>query len=310
MKINILRFIFLHSLILFFFISCEKNTKGQSFLIQLTSTEQLYDLLKNEQYPLISAHRGGSAEGFPENAIETFERATTFGPSIIETDIAMTKDSVLILMHDDQLDRTTTGSGWVKDYTFSELQQFQLKDYKNKTTCYTIPTLKQALVWGKNKVIFTLDIKRGVPYERVVEMVNKTNSQANCILITYNANQARALHKIDKTLWLSVSANSKADIERLIDYKVDVNRVVAFVGTTEPSKTTIDYMKSQNIPMILGTLGNLDKRAKTVGDQIYEEFFTKGITILSADRNKEASIQAEAYAKEMGITSKYISIKQ
>lgn len=290
-------------------LSCENTALSEKYSIKISSQEDLFDLLKNENYPLISAHRGGSAEGFPENAIETFERATTYGPAIIETDIAMTKDSVLVLMHDDQLDRTTTGSGWVKDYTFSELQQFQLKDYKNKTTSYTIPTLEQALIWGKNKVIFTLDIKRGVPYEMVVDMVNKTNSQANSILITYNANQARALHKIDKTLWLSVSANSKADIERLEDYKVDVNRVVAFVGTAEPSKTTIDYMKSRNIPMILGTLGNLDKRAKTIGDQIYEEFFTKGITILSADRNKEAAIAAEKYAQKNQLTSKYI-IKQ
>lgn len=309
MKINILRFIFLHSLILFFFISCEKNTKDQSFLIQLTSTEQLYDLLKNEKYPLISSHRGGSAEGIPENSIQAFERAITFSPSMIETDIAMTKDSVLILMHDDKLDRTTTGKGFVNDFTYAEVQSFYLKDYKNNHTTYKIPTLEEALNWGKNKVVFSLDIKRGVPYEKVVEMVNKTNSQANSILITYNASQARALHKIDKSLWLSVSANSKADIERLIDYKVDVNRVVAFVGTTEPSKTTIDYMKSQNIPMILGTLGNLDKRAKAVGDRIYEEFFTKGITVLSADRNKEAAKVAEQYAQKNQLTSKYI-IKQ
>ena len=309
MNFNKIKYIFILFTALIALFSCENGLKSEKYSINISSEEDLFDLLKNEQYPLISAHRGGSAEGFPENAIETFERATTYGPSIIETDIAMTKDSVLVLMHDDQLDRTTTGSGWVKDYTFSELQQFQLKDYKNKTTSYTIPTLEQALVWGKNKVIFTLDIKRGVPYERVVEMVNKTNSQANSILITYNANQARALHKIDKTLWLSVSANSKADIKRLEDYKVDVNRVVAFVGTAEPSKTTIDYMKSRNIPMILGTLGNLDKRVKTVGDQIYEEFFTKGITILSADRNKEAAIVAEKYVQKNHLTSKYI-IKQ
>lgn len=301
----------IHSLVMFFaiasLISCEKTKQSYKYSIKLESQEQLEDLLKKEKYPLISAHRGGSSDDYPENAIETFERATTFGPSIIETDIAMTKDSVLILMHDDQLDRTTTGSGWVKDYTYSELQKFQLKDYKNKTTSFKIPTLEQALIWGKDKVIFTLDIKRGVSYKMVVEMVNKTNSQSNSILITYSANQARAIHKIDKSLWLSVSANSKADIERLEDYKVDVNRVVAFVGTAEPSIQTINYMNSRNIPMILGTIGNLDKRAKKVGDHLYYSFFEKGIIILSADRNKEAAVQAESYATDNNLTSKYIS---
>lgn len=154
MKINILSFIFLHSLILFFFISCEKNTKDQSFLIQLTSTEQLYDLLKNEKYPLISSHRGGSAEGIPENSIQAFERAITFSPAMIETDIAMTKDSVLILMHDDKLDRTTTGKGFVSDFTYAEVQSFYLKDYKNNHTTYKIPTLEEALNWEKIKWFF------------------------------------------------------------------------------------------------------------------------------------------------------------
>lgn len=294
----------------FLICSCENNVKTNKYEISLQSQDDLKSLLVDENYPLVSAHRGGSAEGFPENAIETFERATTFGPVIIETDIAMTKDSVLVLMHDDKLDRTTTGKGYVNNYLYSDIQEFHLKDYKNKTTSYKIPTLEEALIWGKDKVIFTLDIKRGVPYEKVIDLVRKTNSEANSVLITYNANQARAIHKLDKELWLSVSANTKQDIDRLKDYKVDITRIVAFVGTAEPSAQSIQYLRSVNVPIILGTLGNLDKRAKSIGDNLYKSFYQKGINILSADRNKEASIQAEAYAKEMGITSKYISIKQ
>src|SRR5690554_1261133 len=87
--------------------SCEnkKAASNQKYYIELNTTNDLETLLKTEKYPLVSAHRGGSAKGFPENCIETFERAITFAPAIIETDIAMTKDSVLVLMHDDKLDR-------------------------------------------------------------------------------------------------------------------------------------------------------------------------------------------------------------
>ena len=82
--------------------------------------------------------------------------------------------------------------------------------------------------------------------------------------------------------------------------------VVAFVGVKEPSQQTISYMKQQNIPMILGTIGNIDKSAKVNGDQLYYKFFEKGITVLSADRNKEAAIQAMKYATDKNLSSKFI----
>lgn len=292
------------------FISCEnKTTSHQKYLIELNTTADLETLLKEEKYPLVSAHRGGSAKGFPENCLETFERAVTFGPTIIETDIAMTKDLVLVLMHDDKLDRTTTGTGFVSDYTYSELQEFYLKDYQKTKTSYKIPTLDEALQWGKGKVVYTLDVKRGVPYEKVIESIRKNNAEAYSIVITYNANQARAFHKLAPDIWLSVSANGKEDIQRLKEYKVNTDKVVAFVGTAEPSTQTVAYMKSQNIPMILGTLGNLDKSAKVNGDQLYYSFFEKGIQILSADRNKEASQQALKFANDKQIQSKFINIQ-
>lgn len=291
-------------------VSCEKKVleADQKYTIALNSTEDLKVLLKEEKYPLISAHRGGDGEGFPENCIETFERAVTFGPSIIETDIAMTKDSVLILMHDDALDRTSTGVGFVKDYTYEEIQLFYLKDYKKNVTAYKIPTLDEALQWGKNKVIYTLDVKRGVPYDRVIESIRKNKSEAYTIVITYNADQARVFHKLASDIWLSVSANSKNDILRLKKYKVDTDKVVAFVGVTEPSVQTIDFMTTCNIPMILGTLGNLDKSAEVKGDGLYYTFFEKGIGILSADRIKEASIQASKFAEDTQAKSRFIKI--
>src|SRR5690554_3484173 len=292
------------------FTSCEiKTASHQKYLIELNTTADLESLLKEEKHPLVSAHRGGSAKGFPENCLETFERAVTFGPTIIETDIIMTKDSVLVLMHDDKLDRTTTGTGFVSDYTYSELQDFYLKDYQKTKTSYKIPTLDEALQWGKGKVVYTLDVKRGVPYEKVIESIRKNNAEAYSIVITYNANQARAFHRLAPDIWLSVSANGKEDLQRLKEYKVDTDKVVAFVGTAEPSQQTIDYMKAQTIPMILGTLGNLDKSAKANGDALYYSFFDKGIQILSADRNKEAAEQALKFAENNGLKSRFIKVK-
>ena len=291
------------------FIGCEPKKVGEigkEFHIHLSSTNDLADFLKNEKYPLVSAHRGGPIDGFAENSIEAFKNTIQYGPSIIETDIAMTKDSVLILMHDDQLERTTTGKGYVNNYTYSQLQAFSLKDVKGKIIPNKIPTLDEALKWGKNKVIFTLDVKRGVPYEKVIESITKQNAEANSIVITYNANQAKAFHKLNKNIWLSVSANGKEDINRLKTYKVNTNQVVTFVGVTVPLDETISYFNNLNIPIILGTMGNLDNSAKASKGKLYNELFSKGITILSSKNAKLVSEEALKVVYANKIQSKYI----
>jgi len=292
-------------------LSCEKKvaSTSENYAVVLKSVHDLEKLLKEEQYPLVSSHRGGDAEGFPENCIETFKRATTFGPSIVETDVAMTKDSVLVLMHDDRIDRTSTGKGFVKDYNYSELRSFVLKDFTGRKTAHKIPTLDEALIWGKEKVIYTLNVKRGVPYEKVVECIRKNTAEPYTAVITYNAGQARAFHTLAPDIWLSVSANGEEDILRLKKYKVSTDRIMAFVGITEPSAQTIAYMKNRRIPMILGTIGNLDKSARVNGDHLYYALFEKGINILSADRNGAAAQQALDFARDRGLTSEFIDTK-
>ena len=66
----------------------------------------------------------------------------SFAEAFFEIDPRLTKDSVIVLMHDETIDRTTTGKGKVSDYTYAELQQFNLVDRDGKVTDFKIPTLK------------------------------------------------------------------------------------------------------------------------------------------------------------------------
>ena len=113
-----------------------------------------------EQPPIVSAHRGGPMNGFPENCIETFENALIYAPCLIECDVAKTKDSVLVMMHDKTLNRTTTGEGEVGSYTLEELKKLKLRDNQGNVTAYQIPTLAEALDWARGKAIIELDIKK------------------------------------------------------------------------------------------------------------------------------------------------------
>lgn len=118
---------------------------------------------------VISGHRGGMLEGYPENCIQSCEKTLSMMHSFFEVDFSFTKDSVLVLMHDLTLDRTTTGKGKVSDYTFEELQQFNLVDRKKNVTPFKIQKLQDLLEWGKDRCVFNFDNKyintKGVPEE-------------------------------------------------------------------------------------------------------------------------------------------------
>ena len=108
---------------------------------------------------VVSGHRGGMMAGYPENCIESFEKTLSMMPSFFEIDPRLTRDSVIVLMHDATIDRTTTGTGRVSDYTYEELQAFFLKDREGNVTPYKIPTLEACIAWSRGRTILNLDIK-------------------------------------------------------------------------------------------------------------------------------------------------------
>lgn len=95
---------------------------------------------------LIIAHRG-TVNKYTENTIEAYEQSIKDGANWIEIDIRMTKDGVLVPMHDVDIDRTTTGTGKVRDLTWKQLSQFETVKNNHRTA---IPSLEEVFMkFGK-----------------------------------------------------------------------------------------------------------------------------------------------------------------
>jgi len=276
--------------------------------INLETINDLYRFLtySDNRIPLVSAHKGGAGPNFPENAIETFENTARDQPVIIECDIALTKDSVLVLMHDSKINRTTTGNGLVSGFTYKELRTFKLKDSEGKVTRYQIPSLEEALEWGAGKVIYTLDVKKGVPYEMVVDVIRRMKAEAYSIIITYSARQAAKVHKLAPDLMISASIRKPEDLLRINDLGVPDNRLIAFVGSSEAQPETYQFLHEHGILCILGTMGNLDRQAEVSGAALYFDLIDRGADILSTNRPMEAGIQLSKYRKDYRLVSDFI----
>ncbi|WP_316827622.1 glycerophosphodiester phosphodiesterase family protein [Pedobacter miscanthi] len=292
------------------FSSCKPEEKSHQYL-RFNTPAELYQFLKwspERRFPLISAHRGGPMPGFPENCIETFNNATTYNPVIIEFDIAYSKDSVMVIMHDDQLDRTSTGKGLVANYTYEELKAFNLKDNEGNETKFKIPTLDSVLSWSKGKVLLTIDLKKGVSYAKVIEKVKQYQVESNSIIITYTADQAKEVHQLAPDLMISASVQKKTELKRLNNMGIPNNRIVAFVGVSAPDKELYQYLHSKGITTILGTMGNIDKSAIAApAKMVYYHLVNNGADILSGDNLLQASEELDKFRYNKKLNSSHIN---
>ena len=100
--------------------------------------------MNTSAHPLIWGHRGASGHA-PENTLPAFKMAADMGADGVELDIQMTSDGVIVVCHDETIDRTSSGAGWLKDFTFDELRRL---DFSNGNSAYEgtkIPSMEEVL---------------------------------------------------------------------------------------------------------------------------------------------------------------------
>ena len=169
---------------------------------------------------LVVSHRGDWRNAC-ENSVEAVRNASRMGVDIVEIDLGRTKDGELIVMHDDKVDRTTTGKGYVKDLTLAEIKQLRLRNGCNIKTIYKVPTLEEVLLEAKGKVMLNLD-KAFDYFHQVYELLEKTGT-ANLVIMKSNApaeDVQRDYGKyLDKVIFMpKVNLDDEDAIRKLNDY--------------------------------------------------------------------------------------------
>lgn len=125
----------------------------------------------------IVAHRGLSARA-PENTMAAFKLAAEAGCDLLEFDVHLTKDDELVVIHDDTLDRTTNGTGFVRDRTLAEIRSLDASFGMAQFAGTGVPSLDETMVWARAAgVTLSLEIKQPLPvsgrpkYPRIAERV-------------------------------------------------------------------------------------------------------------------------------------------
>lgn len=222
----------------------------------------------NPHGPTVSAHRGGPTDSLPENALATFARTNArFGPPILlETDVRLTADSVLVLMHDEELDRTTTGTGLLAETPFATVQTLHLRNARGETTPFAVPTLDTLLAWARGRAVLTLEPKRDVPEAVFVRALRAANAEGFVVVITYTPEQYARYLALAPDLVYSVTVDSDAALDRLLGVPGAIPcRWIAFVGTDAPDVALNARLRKLNVRPMQGVFGAEANRAAAEG---------------------------------------------
>ncbi|WP_454802057.1 glycerophosphodiester phosphodiesterase family protein [Mucilaginibacter phyllosphaerae] len=175
--------------------------------------------LKAQNKVLVTAHRGDWRNA-PENSLRAFEYAATMGVDIVELDLNKTKDGVLVIMHDQTIDRTTNGKGKPSDYTMEEIRKFGLKNGLGRVTRNIIPTFKEVMMALKGKPVM-VNLDKSYPYYReAYQVLNETGTLKQAIFkaeVTYPVLKERYGNLIDSIIYMPVVNLDKPDARSIIN---------------------------------------------------------------------------------------------
>ncbi|MDD5169130.1 MAG: glycerophosphodiester phosphodiesterase family protein [Syntrophales bacterium] len=147
------------------------------------------------------AHRGYS-EIYPENTILAFEKAIEAGADMIELDIRLSRDHRLVVIHDNCIDRTSDGSGYVEDLTLAELRRYNYNNGMATFGFVGIPTLDEVIDLAYGRVMLNVEIKsrllkrRGIE-RRLVDLLREKNFIDRTIVSSFDKGILKALKRID-----------------------------------------------------------------------------------------------------------------
>lgn len=147
-----------------------------------------------EHRPQVVAHRGNHRFA-PENTIVSYEQALEAGAPIVELDLHRSKDGVIILMHDDTLERTTNGVGNVNDMTLEQLKALDAGSWKDaKYAGERVPTLEELAELCKGKAVMMLDLKDPVRGDEIAPVLQRVGIESDQVIVApWETDQASGL---------------------------------------------------------------------------------------------------------------------
>lgn len=230
---------------------------------------------------LVAAHRADH-EAFPENSIPAIQSAIDKGIDIVELDIRETKDGVLVLMHDESIEKKTDGKGNVSDLTFAELQAFHLKR-EGIVSKEKIPTFESALQLAKGKIMIDIDFKADTKSAMVstCKMVQRMGMQKQVLFFVYDYKDADAVRAIAPDIPVMPRVRDAAQTIAVVK---QARYPVLHGDDNFYTDSLMQIVRKANMRVWMNALGDYDDLGEQGFDSLLQK---KAVNVIQTDRPTE-----------------------
>jgi len=236
--------------------------------------------------PLFAAHRGGAAL-WPENSLLAFGNALALGVDYLELDVHLSRDGEVMVIHDATLERTTTGSGPVRERTAAELGALRLKDRGGAVTAEPVPTLDQVVALaasGKRQMLLEIKTdaqRRRYPgiEEKVFAVLDRYRFTSFAIVMSFEGETWRRLRQLRPEARTGALYSARALPAPAIEPELQALRQagVVFVGL-EQRTVTADVARQARLAGLTLGVWTVNER------EAIERFVGHGVGIVITDR--------------------------
>ena len=152
----------------------------------------------------IIAHRGAGALA-PENTLPAYQAAYQLGAPMIEVDAWRTTDGKLVIMHDDTVDRTTSGKGRVDSFSFDQLRRLDAGSwFGSQFKGAQVPTLGEVLDYARGKMKVDIHVREADNYpgleKDVVDLIHQKKAEDNVLVTAFEPAFLKKVHDLDPNL--------------------------------------------------------------------------------------------------------------
>ncbi len=162
----------------------------------------------NEKRFITIAHRGASAYE-PENTLRSFKRAIEMGADMIELDVRLSKDGHLVVMHDEEVDRSTNGHGFVNEKTLSELKKLDAGMGEG------VPTLEEVIAFSRGRTGLVIELKEPRTEAGVVSLVKENNLPQEVFIVSFHQDLIKRIKELEPSIKTGLILFSSPDPVRL-----------------------------------------------------------------------------------------------
>jgi glycerophosphoryl diester phosphodiesterase len=304
----------LKTLICLFLLSFSEEALSQGNILNVLKIKNSDELKAYFKYtgndiPIISGHRGGIVKNYPENCIPTFEHILKSTPAFFEIDPRLTKDSLVVLMHDATLDRTTNGSGKVSDYTYAQLSELRLKDAEGHITNYRIPLLSEVIKWSKGKTVLNLD-RKDVPLELTDKIIREAGNEV-IMLTVHSPEQARFYLERNPEAMFSAHILNRKTFDEYEQAGIPWQNMIAYIGPRHrpENKELLDLLHARGVMCMISAAPSHDKlKDSAERAENYRETFRLGADILESDLPAEVATAIQGMVNSRSPKRKYQGI--